>query len=145
MGMTADDNPDAGRLGFQIELLYIVQDIERHTVYNDECGRREVIGPWAAVCVSPHRSDRCNRRERIENFRFADITGMNDQVGAGKSIDCPGIKISVSVGYDADTKKTFPQRSVGHFLPFLFSVVYRLNVKQIQIFDDKQEDMCITI
>ena len=55
----------------------------------------------------PHRSDRRNGRERIENFRFADITGMDNQIGPDKNIDHPGIEIPVGVGYDPDSNKTF--------------------------------------
>ena len=71
--------------------------------------------------------------------------GMDNQIGADKSIDYPGIEISMGVGYDADTNKPFPQRFAGHVLSFLFSVSYRLNMKQIQIFHNEWKDLYITI
>jgi hypothetical protein len=74
------------------------------------------------VCISPHRSDRRNRRECSENFRFADITGMDNQFGADKSIDYPGVEITVGVGYNADAGNSFPRRFSGHVLSFLYSV-----------------------
>jgi len=83
MGMSRDDNVDPGRLGINVNLVEIVQHIERPTAQHDELGIRIVLCP-AYIDVPSYSRSRGNPSESPDYFWSANVASMDDVVGPGE-------------------------------------------------------------
>ena len=81
MGMAGDDDLelDGGRV--EVEFCEIVKDIQEHTRDLDDLVLAQSARPVALVVVPAHGDDGRDLAKTFENARFADIPGVDDQVG----------------------------------------------------------------
>ncbi|MCY1177644.1 hypothetical protein D9M73_179600 [compost metagenome] len=63
----------------------------------------DVLRPWGRLVIVPaHDMQRRNRRQLLEDLRFADVAGVNDAIAAQQGGDGFGAKQAVGVGDDTD-------------------------------------------
>ena len=84
MGVAADDDMESGGRGIQVESVQIVQNVEENpTRFRDRCFRQGAR-PIRLIYVSTNGNKGSEFSQRIENFRFADVTGVKNQLRTAK-------------------------------------------------------------
>ncbi len=65
--MPEDDPREFGRFGLQVEILEIVEDIDRRLANFEHVGERKLLRPLAMINISTHCGNWRNFRECIED------------------------------------------------------------------------------
>ena len=94
--MAAHDDLNPGRGWIEVQLLDIVQDIDRRWASFYHRRRRPFGSPRSFVDIALDRDDRRQLPELGENFRLAYVTGVDNQFGASQRFE-----------------RLIPQQSVG--------------------------------
>jgi hypothetical protein len=108
VAVAADDSSESRHFGIEIELGEIVENIECHSAELDHFGFSQFAGPSGFVHVSADGRDWSEIGKAVENFRVADVAGMNDMFRSAQRFKCLRTKQAVRVGDDAD-KNVFSQ------------------------------------
>jgi len=106
MGVARDYDFESGRIGLQIEVGQIMQDVNRDAPEFDEVSFRQLARPRSFVDVAADGGQRSKRNKLVENFRISDIAGMNDVLGATERLKSFWSKQSVCIGDDADLDRS---------------------------------------
>ena len=104
MSVAADDDAEAGGFWVEVELFKIVQDVDRDILEVDDSGERKGRGPGLGVHVAANGDDGCYGFEPVEDNRVADVTCMNDGLGAFQRGDRFGAEETVGIGDDAEAE-----------------------------------------
>jgi hypothetical protein len=83
--MTGDDDLKSRRLGLEIELRQVVQQVDGNATEFNRLSLRQFSRPCFAVDIAANGSNRRNGPEFSQNFRIADVSRMNNVIGAAKS------------------------------------------------------------
>jgi len=102
MTVAGDHHLESSGFGFQIELSEIVEDVDRDASDFENFRLGELARPRIFVDVAANSSDRRDGRERLQDSRIADVSGMNDVLGTSQGFYCFEAKQAVRVGDDAD-------------------------------------------
>lgn len=86
MGMPADDDVEAGGSRIQVQSLDIVKNIEEDRARFCYGGIRQIASPVSLIDVSTYRDDGRKFSQSCKNLRLANISCVDDQVGAAKCI-----------------------------------------------------------
>ena len=103
--MPADHDVEARDGRVKIKLLDIVQDIDGCRAGFGGGGQRQLGGPFAMVDIAPDGDHRSQCPQGVEDFRFAYIAGMDDEIRAIERAQRFGAQQTVGVGdqpYDGD-------------------------------------------
>jgi hypothetical protein len=111
---------ETSRLGLQIELGKVVQNIDRNARKFDHFSLRQSARPRSFVDVPADGCHGRNCREFVEDFGCAYVSSVNDVLGSTKCLDRFGTKQAMRVGYDADDDGS-SQFSVSDFRLALIS------------------------
>ncbi len=87
VSVAADDDVEAGGFWVGVEVLKIVQDVDRDILEFDDSGERKGRGPGLGVHVAANGEDGCDGFELVEDSRIADVARMNDGLGAFERIE----------------------------------------------------------
>ena len=68
----------------QLQLLDIVQHMDRHFVHLEVGGIGDGARPAAAIVVAAHCGHRGELAQRLEYARVSDVAGMHDVVGSAQ-------------------------------------------------------------
>src|SRR5215831_10991415 len=102
MRVTGHDDSDAGGRWIEIQLMDVVDDVDRYALGLEQRRRRNPRGPRPPVVVAADGGDGRDLLERGEHLRRADVAGVNDLFGAPQRRDRFGAEQAVRVGDDAD-------------------------------------------
>jgi hypothetical protein len=80
--VSADDNVELGGGGVEVELLNVVQNVYQGRTSLDDCRSGQVGRPILFVNISSHCDDRGKRSQLVDDPRFANVAGMDDQIGS---------------------------------------------------------------
>ena len=83
--MTGDHRgplPAAGRPRYILQFGQVMQDAHRYASGRDDPKFRKLLRPIAMIVVAPYRKDRRDTSERLEHRRVADVTRVDDDIGA---------------------------------------------------------------
>jgi hypothetical protein len=81
VSVPTDDDLKAGG-GIEVQVLEIVEDVDRDVEKFDDFGDREAGGPGFGVHVTANCKDGRDGFQLIKNRWLADVAGVNDGVGA---------------------------------------------------------------
>jgi hypothetical protein len=123
MCVAANDGVEAGSLRFEIKIVEIMEQIEMEArnLYNR--GQRQFLRPRLGVHVAAHSKNRRDGLESRENFRSADVSRMNDEIGTIQSALRFRAKQPVSIGNDAD-----PHGNIAEILVLVRVLVFLRNI-----------------
>jgi len=107
VGVARDDGVETCRVWIHIEFVQVVQDIERGSSQFHDFLCWKLICPPPVVDVSADHEKRPDSLQLVKDFRFADVSRVNNQVSAGKGGLRFWPKQSVSIGNNADNTRTF--------------------------------------
>src|SRR5258708_26153879 len=93
----------------------IVEDMDGHRIDLQVRSARHGARPAAAIIIAAYGGHRRQRAQRIQNFRCADVAGMNDVVGAAQESQGFGTQQAVRVRDQPDAlqrmKLTVPREA----------------------------------
>lgn len=102
MGVSGNDGVEARRLGIEIKLRQVVQDVEGKAAKLYRLGGVEALRPSAGVVVAAHRHDGGDLTQRFEHRRMSHIPRVHNQVGATERGDGLRSEETVGVGNHAE-------------------------------------------
>jgi hypothetical protein len=102
VAVAADDSPNAGGRGIEVELIDVVEHVEDGVLDFDDLGFWQALCPGVFVGIAADCGDRGDGCERFENVRSADVAGVDDAVGVAESFERLGSEETVGVGDQAD-------------------------------------------
>ena len=97
-----DYNAESCGFGFEVESSEIVKHVDGNPAKLDDCRMRQSAGPLAFVDIPPHRCNRSEGCQLVEDLGIACVSSMNDVVGSAQSVERFRTKQAVGVGDDAD-------------------------------------------
>ena len=100
--MTADHDRESGGLRLEIQTSEIVQHIDANAAQLKHLSFRQLARPRGFVDVATDGGDGSDGGKLFEDFRRADISGMNDVCGPAQRLNSLGAQQAVRVGDDAD-------------------------------------------
>ncbi len=100
--VTIHDNAETSRLGPQIQFVQIVQQVDRDTIDLDHLSLRQFPRPFLLVHISAHGSYGSDFMQLLQDFRIANIPGMQGDIRSPQRFDGFGPQQSVCVGDHAD-------------------------------------------
>lgn len=92
----------SGRFGLQVELGEVVKNINRDAPDFEHVGGWNLLCPGSLIHVAADGGHRCNSCEFAEDGGIADVSGMNDVVGALQRGQSFGAEKAMSVGDNAN-------------------------------------------
>src|SRR5205823_5536871 len=91
VAVAADDRGESGRLGFEIEVLQNMQDVNGEADFK-HIGHGNGFRPGAAVHVAANGSDWSDLAQCVENFWVTYVAGMDDAIGSAQRVESFGAK-----------------------------------------------------
>ncbi len=117
--MTGNDHMDSRGFGLEIQLPEIVHDVDGNAAEFDKFRLGQVLAPGRLIDVATDGSQWRHSFQVLQNCGIADISGVNNVVGAAESVQCFRPKQSVSVGDDADEDGSSQFSDVGFWFLFI--------------------------
>jgi hypothetical protein len=108
--MARDDDLEPRRDGIEIQLLDVVQDVDRHPADLERGGKWHRPRPRPFVVVASDGRDRGDVPQGIQNLRPADVAGMNDSLDAGERSESLRPKQPVGIGNEPDYRGSMKLR-----------------------------------
>src|SRR5436190_19634706 len=119
--MTADDHPEAGGRGIEVQIVDVVDDIDHGAGGFGNSSRGKLRCPRLDIHVPTYRDHRRQAFERGKNIGLTDIAGMDDQLRAAQSVECFGTEQSMRIGDESELQaygsSTMGARGNANFLP----------------------------
>ena len=84
VSMSVNDRRKSRRLGLQIQLIENMQHIYGNTFHLENIRLRQLSRPDSAVHIAADCGHWSNFAQLIKNAWIADISGMNDEIGASQ-------------------------------------------------------------
>jgi len=82
MGVSADDNVELCGSRIEVKLLNVVQNVYQGRASLDDCRSGQVGRPILFVNISSHCDDRGKCSQLVDDPRFANVAGVDDQIGS---------------------------------------------------------------
>ena len=127
MGMTRNDNPDAGCVWIEIESVAIVENTDGESSGRNKFNLRQLGGPLTAVHITAYGYYRCQADHGIQDLCSTDVSGMNDGIDAGKKLCNLRVQPTVGVRDNAQSQALFLNQieiGSGRDTAFPFSAVF---------------------
>ena len=100
--VTANNGAKAGRRRLYVKSIHVMKHIQQDVAELNDLCLREIMRPIAIVHVSSHGDNGRDRSQRFKYIRFADVSSMNDQVGAFQRLESRRWQETVCVRDDTD-------------------------------------------
>src|SRR5215467_9260458 len=98
VGMSADNDMEAGGCGIQVEGVHIVQNIKQNVAGSRNRAIGERLGPIPFVDVSAHGSYRREFSKSSKNFGLAHVASVKNQLGIAKRFQGLWAQQTVRIG-----------------------------------------------
>ncbi len=81
VSVASDDDRDFGQLWVDIDIVQIVQDVNKGVSCLHSFAERQCAGPVAAVGVAAHGENWCDGLELVEDGGVTDVASVDDGLG----------------------------------------------------------------
>lgn len=103
MSVAGNDRIEAGGSWFEVQFAEIVEHVKTGTGGLDDGGQRELQRPTLSIDIAADGKDGGDGFQLGENFRRANIAGMDDEMDATQGEQGLGAKKPVGIGNDTKT------------------------------------------
>src|SRR5436190_24354254 len=100
--MTADDHPEAGGRGIEVQIVDVVDDIDHGAGGFGDSSRGKLRCPRLDIHVATYCDHRREAFQRGKNIGLTDVAGMDDQFRASQSVERFGTEQFVSIGDESE-------------------------------------------
>ena len=87
MRVAKNHDAEARRRRIEIELCYVVENIDEGIVNREHLRLSDSLGPPTFVIVATHNRDRSQPFEALDDFRVSHIACVNNEIAAAKNGD----------------------------------------------------------
>ena len=102
MAVAVHDSRESSRLGLEIELVNVVQNVNCDAAGFENSGFGQFLRPRAAIHIATNGDHWRNLAQAVKNRGVADIARVNDVVGTSEGVNRFRSQQAVGIGDNAD-------------------------------------------